>query len=206
MSEDLSSIETAMWVSGAGRLRARQEIEKPFLDAFAEHAVEAGLEIPAHGPAGSVPEFASPSVSLEDRLPKLDFGLSAFAVGALIFIGSTVGQWVVGRLCDHVYDDKLKPAFRELRRRARAEQEQNGGSAVLHLDHWFDVDQVLIRIEIDLATGDDDDGDLELIREVLRRARAWIESNGITKPVMVYRISRGEISAPRLLDKVPSGD
>jgi hypothetical protein len=156
----------------------------------------------------SAPKGLFPKSKLEDRFPRADLVISALVVGIILFLGTSVGSWVVGKLCDEYYNAKLRPALVGLVRRWRKDKYSRGKhSPVAISDHWFDVDQVLVRVALPLDGEVDGESDpTKHITEALRSAQGFVNNNRVTHPVIVYRVRHGQLSAPTLCDQAPRID
>lgn len=118
--------------------------------------------------------------------------LGEIAIGAILYIGTSVGQWIISKLCDEVYE-KVGGA-EGMVGRLLGRLRRSDGVVTTVFDHWFDESGVLVRIECRLREGDPTDVVDALIPVALRRAGAWIEDHGITHRVVKYRIERGALA------------
>lgn len=205
--ESLTDLRVITEFSRAGLFSDVKDYAMPFLAEIDNSLAELGMgtgEQSTDASSFSVPEGLFPKSKLADTLPRADLGISALVVGVTLFLGTSVGSWAVQKLCDEYYNAKVRPALVGLVRRWRKDKHSRGKPPpVAVFDHWFDVDQVLVRVALWLDGQVDKSDPTKHITEALRSAQDYIKNNGVTRPVMVYRVRNGELSAPSLYDQVP---
>ena len=180
-----------------GRVTVNEELSLPFLVEAIRGLTEDGFEEKSQLPIDVI--------SHQKTLPSGVFGVDdAALIGIAIFMGTSVGSWSIGRVCDQVWDGKSKPAVRNLFGR-RKEKCLDSQKVILTFGVWFDVDQVFIQVIATLEPGHDSKVIEDLVPEAFRRAEAWIKVHGVQAPVLVYRITSGRVSSvPTLAQEAPN--
>lgn len=116
------------------------------------------------------------------------FGAGIFIL-VVVFIGSAVGQWAIGKLCDELYTSARR-CLGDLAKRLRT------SDRVVHVayDCWFDSSEVLVRVVCTLRAGEPDDVVDALVPVAIRRAAAWVEAHAVTRRMVEYRIEHGRLA------------
>jgi hypothetical protein len=179
-----------------GKTTTNEELSLPFLFEAVSGLIEDGFEEQSQLPIDVI--------SPQRTQPTAIFGVDDVAlIGIAAFMGTSVGSWSIGRVCDDLWDKKIKPAVRNLYRR-RKKNGLDGQGVTLSFGVWFDVDQVFVQVIAALEPGQDSKAVEDLVPEAFRRAETWIKEHGVQAPVLVYRIRSGEVSSvPTLAQEVP---
>jgi hypothetical protein len=153
----------------------------------------------------SLDEFdVPPDLFPPSRGPTNMAGLNLLMVGVVHFVGTSVGSWAVGKVCDEIFDAKIRPALVRLRMKlTKKERWQPTKERPLNFRFgvWYDVDKVYIDVRAE-ATSLTELEQLEgLVPQAHKSALPWIEHNGISKRVLTFHIRHGELGAyPTLSD------
>ncbi len=195
-------IHKQVMFSHAGPNHELQKIVKPFMNEVYEGLEEEGFKsedlrdfnIP--GNLLPAPEFHTG--------PRGDFGASALVIGVSVFLGTTIGAWAVEKVCDEVYDVKIRPAFRNLLTNWGKSKNKQHPATTIRFSIWYDVDQIMVNVVAEGSSKEELKQASELIPEAHKAALSWLENHGIQKKVLTYRIRQGQLSKfPELSDTVP---
>ena len=135
------------------------------------------------------PTFAPGRISA-----RMELGVSAAVIGLVIFVGTSVGSWVVRKLCDGLWDSHIRPALSRFRENTPTVQ------AKPH-PFWFEFsvyyvrDDFLVTVRALIANPQDMAVAEQLIPDAQRSALAWVESRGIDCRELVYTIRDGMLSS-----------
>lgn len=125
-------------------------------------------------------------------------------LGVHIFLQTPLGDWAVGKVCDEIWDHKLRGPLRKLFKRRRKEGYGERRLAI-SFGAWYDIDGVYIGAEGELNAEDADTGVADLFPAAQRAGLAWVKAHGVTKPVLMYHIENGKLATePTLSDSVPA--
>jgi hypothetical protein len=153
-----------------------------------------------HLPPGLLPE-AGPT-GAEGATQVIPIALAI--VGVHIFLTTPLGDWAVGKVCDEIWDNKLRGPLRKLFKRRR-EEGYGDRRLAISFGAWYDSDGVYIGAEGELNAEDADTGVADLFPAAQRAGLAWIKAHGVTKPVLMYHIENGKLGTePTLSDSVPA--
>jgi len=194
--KDLSPALTS-WQSG--QLFFTGKLSMPFLRESVHGLIQDGFS--------EEPEIPAGLINTQESAPTGIFGVDdAIVVGIAVFLATSMGQWAVGRVCDDIWDKRVKPAFRKLLKRRKQEKGLAERPLTVSFGAWFDTDGVFVQVIATLKKGESAEGIETLIPEAFRRAHAWLEQHGVQQPVLIYRVRNGELSSfPTLASSVPQG-
>lgn len=146
------------------------------------------------------PTLLSKSRNME---PTMAVGVDDAIVILSLFIATSVGQWAVGKVCDELWERKFRKPFARMLKRRRSEGFASKPMTV-SFGVWYDTDGVYIGATATVTADDWDNRLADLIPEAQRRGQEWVETHGVTKPVVEFPIRDGELAAdPTLLDSIP---
>jgi hypothetical protein len=197
-STDGGDFETSFEVScyQSGKFSFSTELAMPFLEEAVGVLVKDG--------GTETDRYPITFEAIGAKGPIALFGFDDAIVGIMIFLHTPMGQWAVDRICDALWDKGLRPAVRRLFKRREKESGFGARPLTLCVGAWFDVDTVFVQVIVSLKQGEDAKKAQKLIPQAFQLAYDWIESHGITHPVLVYRIRDGKLSThPTLAETVP---
>ncbi|MFI5026163.1 MAG: hypothetical protein ACHQCI_05375 [Solirubrobacterales bacterium] len=135
--------------------------------------------------------------------PTAVFGVDDAIVAISLFMAAGVGQWAIGKVCDTLWDGKLRGPLAKMLKRRRKEG-YAGEPMTVSFGVWYDTDGVYIGAVASLGVSDEDDRLVDLIPEAQQRGLEWIETHGVTKAAVIFPIRNGELaSVPTLSDSIP---
>lgn len=192
--KDLSPALTS-WQSGQRSFT--KKLSMPFLEESVLGLIQDGFSEDSEIPAGLI--------DTQKSAPTGVFGVDdVIIVGIAVFIGTAMGQWAVGKVCDEIWGKRIAPAFRKLLKRRNEEKGMDERPLTVSFGAWFDTDSVFVQVIATLQKGESAEGVETLVPEAFRRARAWLEQHGVQQPVLIYRVRNGELSSfPTLASSVP---
>jgi len=176
-------IEIASYQSG--KLSFSNDLAMPFLEEAVIPLVQEGITETSQYPIGFT--------NVQTAGPTAIFGVDDAIVGIALFLGTGMGQWAIGRICDGIWVKTVRPALRHLFQRRREEVGER--ALTFSFGAWFDTDGVFVQVITTLQQGEDAKKVEELVPEAFRRALTWIEQHGVQQPVLVYRIRGGNLSS-----------
>lgn len=133
-------------------------------------------------------------------------GVAALTVGLSLFLGSSVGSWAVGHVCDSVWDKRVGPALEQLLDRRRDDPAAFWNAWTFRFGVWFDRDKVFVQVVGEIAGGDDGRALLELVPEAFRRAHEWLTDHGIPDDecALIYYVRDAKLDAVPALSALPT--
>jgi hypothetical protein len=195
----LDSIEKAVLYSFSG---SQSSLLRAFID-------DVGPRLSAAGFRDSLDAFHIPSGVLPRRRKaryRAAGGPVELLIGVSLFIGASIGSWAVKKVCDEVFEKKIRPGYLKL----KARFSKKGTIAIprplkFQLGIWYDVDQVYVQVIVEVSTPEEFDCAEQLILAAQKAALNWVEVHGVTQRVITYRVKHGEMSQyPALSDTVES--
>jgi hypothetical protein len=195
----LKALSPALTSWQSGSVSFAGKLSMPFLEESILGLIEDGFS--------EEPEIPVGLIDAQKSGPTAVFGVDdAIVVGIAIFLGTAMGQWAVGRICDEIWDKRVGPAFRKLLRRRKQGKGLAEKPLTFSFGAWFDTDTVFVQVIATLQKGESAEGIETLVPEAFRRAQAWLEQHGVQQPVLIYRVRNGELSSfPTLASSVPRG-
>lgn len=135
---------------------------------------------------------------------RMDVGVTTAILVITAFIGSSIGSWAVGTLCDRFWDGHVAPALQKLRNR-------KGDGEDDYYPYWFEfrvyyaTDEFFVVVRALVASPEDLDCAATLVPEAERKALAWVRDRGIDSAGLLYSIRHGELSEiPRKISEQPN--
>lgn len=170
----LEQIPRAIAVRASGPTWFHEELVTPFLREAADPLTEEGFAW--LGDAAG--EFEVPQGLFEteehETGPVAMIGGIPEAIAVAIFLGTSVGSWAVGRICDAIWDGRIRPALRQLSERRQEDTDLARRSIVVRIGAWFDTDGVFVEVIAELRPGETLETVEELVPEAFRRAFTWV--------------------------------
>ncbi len=164
-----------------------QKVCTPFFNTVAENFINSGLKSavdkPYYPPTNSSRQFQGPRNYVDPTL--LLLGLS-------VFLKTPIGEWMVNKLCDEIYDAMIRPALKKL----FTGYKEHGYNRLIEFkfEAYYEADDLHVLIHA-FANSDEELQQIEaLIPEAQQKALAWVEKNGITGKTLLYTIKNGELS------------
>jgi hypothetical protein len=201
----LSEVPRAFSLTWGGKNHPVQELARPFLDELeGELTGAAGFQLLRQ----SFDDFHIPDeifgLRKRDKGPTAVIDGITLVVGLSVFLGTSIGGWAVSRVCDDVFDAKVRPALARLFQKQQQDKILRRRELIVRFGAWYDTDGIFVEVIAAIGPEDDRDRVEELLPEAHRRALVWIEQHGITKPVLTYRVRHGDLSKfPHLGDAIP---
>ena len=167
-----------------------KEVGLPFVKELVEELGAEGFDENLEAfdiPAGVMPsrEFKATNV----------FGVDdVIFIGVSIYLAEKVGSWALGRVCNSIYDGKIKPALKGLAgklRKTKVWVPTPDRPVIIKLGTWYDSDKLFVLVIADIRSDDELDNVGQLVTEAQKSALEWVEHHGIPSPVLIYRIQGG---------------
>jgi len=194
------TIEKGFLVSAGGMLFAQNEIVMPFLH-------DAASKLKALGFTGDDKAFDLPQDVFKglhsSKDPQAFIEPITFLMGISIFLGTPIGVWAVNKVCDEVYNNAIRPAFQSAwasffkrNKGGKKKQEQMLLVSPVRFTFgvWYDVDKIYIRVIAEIEKAEELEKIQPLVAEAHKAGLQWIETKGITHPILTYYIRHGQLS------------
>lgn len=199
-AKDLKSVERAALFVQRGSHHWVTSLTLPFVE-------KVGSELTAAGFGDSLEAFHIPPGVLPPRKafrPRAALAPVELLIGVTLFVGASIGSWVVKKICDEVFEKKIRPGFEKLKEQfAHKKGKITPPPMKLTIGIWYDVDQLYVQVIAEVTDPKDFDRAADLILDAQRAALTWVDAHGVTTRVLTYRIRHGELSGrPALSDKV----
>jgi hypothetical protein len=202
-SQPLTDVKSMVLVSHRGKLSDIEAFSQPFHREVGAGLREAGLHVEWEG--GNEPSFDVPAGSFPPhtghQLTNVVAVDDMLVIGVAIFIGSSAGQWAVGKVLDEVYAGRIRPAVGHLLNRVRGSVSRPQ-TLRIRTDYYFDDYHKVVRIEID-ASGRHKP-DMTKVDKALKQARDLIEQGAVAKHALLYRLANGQLTGPEFTDQLPA--
>lgn len=143
------------------------------------------------------------------------FEPASLAIGLVLALGGAIGSWAVGRLCDAIFDKKIKPGLTRAISRASASlagdgldsrNSQSGGSKKMSftLGLWFRDGRNMLLITVPVS----EQSGFELTKETLAGMLQVAQSRGISDgQILSFRVSEGLVAGePKIVRRFILGD
>lgn len=143
------------------------------------------------------------------------FEPASLAIGLVLALGGAMGSWAVGRLCDAIFDKKIKPGLTRAISRASASlagdgldsrNSQSGGSKKMSftLGLWFRDGRNMLLITVPVS----EQSGFELTKETLAGMLQVAQSRGISDgQILSFRVSEGLVAGePKIVRRFILGD
>lgn len=190
----------AYWSADQGSITERKlarEFWSPVGDSLGADGIEYVEEVRSsfHLPDGLVP----PANKI---MPQNSFVLGA-VLALSLFVAEGAGQWGVAKVCEHIWEHKLRAPFERLLKRR---QQEGYGSTPLtvSLGTWYDKDRIFIGFLGEVRADEDHGRLVALFPTAQLRGLAWLDEHEAAKPVIIYRVENGDLShEPEQLDSIP---
>ena len=204
--KSLTDIKIDVIEFARGRTSMHDELATPFFGDFEKQGAD--LKFTGTLEGFSVPDDISSAYRARNGGRPAVWGVGEL-IALVLFLGASIGSWAVGKVCDELYANKVRPALKALKDRLSNLWSNEDGTLfqqhTFQFGVWYDVDRVFVLVIAEYNTPKELDVIDDLIPRAHRAAFAWIEKNGVSHPVMVYRIRQGALSdQPSLLDSVPN--
>lgn len=135
--------------------------------------------------------------------PTAVIGVDDALVAISLYLAVRVGDWAVGRVCDYLWDRRMRKPLDTMLERRRAEGYANE-TMVFAFGVWYDLDGVYIGTRATLGPDEDGATLADLTPEAQRRGLEWIEAHGITHPVILFPVQNGALAdVPEHPDSIP---
>ncbi len=166
---------------------------------------DTGEVLKSAGFTDALDSFSAPS-GIYSRKPRFvaDAGATTIFIGLMVFLGSSIGSWAVGRTCDHFFDENIKPVLKRLKKRIEKRDDEGGGSFhpfEVRCGLWYEPERVLVQVLVQIERP----GDLKTaslhIAAAQRAAANWLEENGWHGAALVYKVVEDELEPTPTLAK-----
>jgi hypothetical protein len=190
----------AYWSADFGMLTER-EIAREFWSPVGKSLLSDGIEYVGdvestfNLPDGLVPPAGN-------TMPEASLAIVAL-LALSVFVKQGAADWAVAKVCDQIWERKLRSPFEKLLKRRK---DEGYGSTPLRisLGAWYDKDRVYIGINGDVHADEDQDRLLSLFPAAQQKGLAWLKEHAATKPVLIYRVDKGVMAAqPEQLNSIP---
>jgi hypothetical protein len=129
---ELNDVLQGVLVTGCGSNFQMQKLMMPFVEKIEN-------EFRASGFADALDNPRLPPGKVPHRKPiTAEAVVTPIIIGLALFLGSSVGSWAVGRVCDELWDKKIVLGIRKLRERYKRNFERKK-DAPLSFIFKFDV-------------------------------------------------------------------
>ncbi len=169
-------------------------VAMPIIDAVANDLRACGL-----AEALDDPQFP-PDESPRTIQPRADAFVVPALVALSIFVGSSIGSWVVGKLCNEMWDVHIGPALKRWRRAKESDGKARFDTPFeFRVGCYFATDDLKVTVTTIVGSEHDLEEMERLLPEAERRALQWVQDKGISSRELVYTIKDGQLSSfPRV--------
>lgn len=146
-----------------------------------------------------------PALQIEpnSRKPTAAVGVDDALVAISLYLAVKVGDWAVGRICDYLWERRMRKPLETMLERRRNEGYANK-QMVFAFGVWYDLDEVYIGTRATLGPDEDGATLADLTPQAQRRGVEWIETHGITHPVILFPVQNGALAdVPEHPDSIP---
>jgi hypothetical protein len=146
--------------------------------------------------------FTTPNELLPGRSREItaDLGASGAFIGLMIFLGSSVGSWAIGKACDGLFESKLRPVLARLTekiRSVRAQKRSLGVPFQFRCATWYEHDQLLVQVTVEIS--DPAVGRYLVLAQQM--AASWVQEHGAAVQLLAYRVEGGQLEGPEEISR-----
>lgn len=198
--KSFSAVLQRVLVIHAGRTTPNKVLGEPFVQEVVESLRNSGYGNAVDNPQG-YPYGDGYPYGVGSRGFTADAGVGEFVIGFSIFLGTSVGSWAVGKICDDLWAQKIAPALRNMaaKYKRRFEKKENAIDVIFRLEVYYGHDDLKVVVYSKSSSTASIESLERLVPEAEKRALAWVAEKGITSKVIRFNIVEGELSPnPRL--------
>lgn len=126
---------------------------------------------------------------------KMDAAITTAIIGLAVFLGSSLGSWAVSRVCDELWDNRIRPVLSRFR---RSKLKRSATPFWLEFSVYYAHDDVTVTVRALVASNRDLLAAERLVPAAERKALAFLAANGIDCRELIYTLRDRQLSeAPR---------
>jgi hypothetical protein len=113
-------------------------------------------------------------------------------LGLTIFVGSSVGSWLVGKLCDEVFEGHIRPAFKRAWSKLNNGHQDNSRPIIFTFNVEYEHSDTLVEVRCKCSSLED----LEVMIRLIPEAHKKVLECDSVQTSMIFQIQDGVISPP----------